>query len=784
LHLLDSRMKYARLLIFGILLVLLVGCGRPTDVPPTSPPPTPTPGTVLLQTDKDSYLAGEGEIQLVVQNTTGEPVYLPLCGPWVVYRQIGATQLAVWKMECEQDFIAYKLPAGRSVAGVISLSDPAAAPHYLNTQPGAHVAQVTVYADCAVGEPYQVETGSKYGELDDCAHREVFTSEPFQIEAGAEPSISPTPSPEQPNPPTATELPSTPTPVAAGLEPVGQIGGAVEAIAWNDGLVAAGVGPRLILFDPAGLTPIGQTELLPELAHDVALEGGRAYLALGTAGLLIVDLTDPAAPAIVGSFQPDGNVRNVVSAEPYVLLAAGPAGLWILDATDPANPTVVSHLETEQPATAVTVTPDRAYLLAGDKLIILDVSNPAAPTPLGEVEMTGGGRRILVSGSVAYVAAERDGVRLVDLSDVTAPAEMTVIQSENSAMALALVGKTLLAADYRAGLTLIDTTALTITGRLDTPGVAMGLAAQEGRVYLADYAGGIRQIDIQDPAAPQEDLPPYETLGWVNGVAVQDKLVAVAGTAGLGLVDVSDPAAPRQLFVQPGIPWVSEEVTLDGGRAYVVENTVGLRIFDLTSPPAEMGSYQVDRARAVVVQGQVAYLAHTKGLLALDVSAMPPTLLGSFVREWEAADALVTDQVIFVADTAGSVWALDISNPALPVETGRWERPAHGLTLGDQLLIAAAGPKGLRTAAIANPLQPIEMGRSLTGDARAVVVLDQIAFLADATSGIHIISLQDPAEPIELGVVGTAGTAVDIATDGELIYVADAAGGLLIYSWE
>jgi hypothetical protein len=107
-----------------------------------------------------------------------------------------------------------------------------------------------------------------------------------------------------------------------------------------------------------------------------------------------------------------------------------------------------------------------------------------------------------------------------------------------------------------------------------------------------------------------------------------------------------------------------------------------------------------------------------------------------------------------------------------------------GLALGENILLAAAGDKGLRTAAIGDPTRPIEMGRWITEDARAVAVIDQMAYLADARSGVHVIDVQNPAEPDEMGVLRTPGTPLDIATDGERVYVADGAGGVLVYSLE
>ncbi len=750
------------------LLALCVACGQPVGAPPTFPAATPAPAVVTLKLDDDTYLVGDGEIQLMVENATAEPVYLPLCGPWTVMRFVGSTRLSAWQMRCEVDYLAYELPPGRSVIGVISLSDPDAAPYYLDAQPGLHVAEVTVYTGCTVGEPVMEPAGPKYGELDACTNNRKLASPRFEILGETKPPASQTAEPGGP----------------AGLRLVGQIGGVVETVAASPELVAAGVGPQLFLLNPDDLTPLGRSGPLPALVRDVALEANRAYLALGPAGVAITDIANPSAPVVVGTFRPDGDVLDVVPAGRYLLLAAGNAGMWILDVDNPANPTAVGSWQTPQPAGGLFVLPGRAYLLADNTLHILDVNDPAAPILLGSTTLPDSGRRLAVAGSVAYVATQRAGVTVVDLSNETAPTVVATVPTDKSAMDLALLGDTLLIADYGAGLTAMDAATRAITGRLGTPGVTMALAVQGNRAYLADYAGGVRQVDLSIPSQPQPGNASLGTLGWVNRVVVRDGLAAVAGTAGLGLVDLTDPAAPGLHWLLPDIPWVSEDVALSENLALVVEGHGGLHLFSLDGTPAEVASYPIEGAQALDVAGNLAYLALRRGLLVLDISARPVAQVSSIVKEWDPADVLLEGSTLYVADRNGSIWVLDVSNPAQPVETGRWGQPGHGLALGDQILLAAAGDQGLRTAAIAEPARPIELGRFLTGDARGVAVLGSVGYLADAAGGVHVIDLRNPAEPAHLSTVETFGSPVGVTVAGNRVYVADGAGGLLIFEQE
>jgi len=249
----------------------------------------------------------------VIDNSTSQPVYLSMCGPWTVLRLAEANRIPVWQMQCPQDFLAFELPPGRSVGGTLSLSDPKAAPYYLEGLAGSYQAEVTVYSACAVSGAITVETGPKYGELADCARHERLVSLPFVVTGDLEAAVTPAPAVTQ-----VTE--------SVGLSMAAQVGGVVQSIAWQDGLVAAGVGPRLILFDPDDLLVLGHTGPFPGLVRDVALAGGRAYLALGESGLLVVDLADASEPRIAGSFLPGGFVQDVAVVDDLAILAAGTAG--------------------------------------------------------------------------------------------------------------------------------------------------------------------------------------------------------------------------------------------------------------------------------------------------------------------------------------------------------------------------------------------------------------------------------------------------------------------------
>jgi hypothetical protein len=169
--------------------------------------------------------------------------------------------------------------------------------------------------------------------------------------------------------------------------PIGGIGRAVSlANGPADSLVVASLDSGLVVVDKSDqMYPVISSQLaLPGLALDVfMLDDGRAVIALGEAGVGIVDLT--GEPTLTARYEVPGLASQVTVVDGHIYVAACSA-LHILDlATGEIKGTTWISL---------------AY--DGDILV--------APA-----------KDVAVQGGLAAVAAGRFGAVIVDVSDVTAP---------------------------------------------------------------------------------------------------------------------------------------------------------------------------------------------------------------------------------------------------------------------------------------------------------------------------------------------------------------------------
>ncbi len=220
--------------------------------------------------------------------------------------------------------------------------------------------------------------------------------------------------------PYGTTYTSTNLAVASfGAEPGRVFAGAngTAVVTAHNGAFSAGAEVRVETFAPTALSFLP----LPGAANDIALDGDFVYVAVGAADLAVVDVSNPAAPVLAATLSFPGEGFDVAVEDGIVYVAAGRGGLQVVDASTPSAPTLVGSAATTGSALGVAVAAGRAYVVDGARLYVFDVGNPAAPVRLASLTLPGRPRAVQVAGNLALVAAEREGVHVVDVSDPAAP---------------------------------------------------------------------------------------------------------------------------------------------------------------------------------------------------------------------------------------------------------------------------------------------------------------------------------------------------------------------------
>jgi len=201
------------------------------------------------------------------------------------------------------------------------------------------------------------------------------------------------------------------------------INGSGEAIdvSGDFAYIAAGsVGVHVIDVTDRSKPAVVKTYVTAGPASDVRVVGNTAYVAVGTAGLELVDITDPTNPTQLSVFKSAGSTADLMVDQRKAYLANGSGGIEIVDVSDPAAPFSLGTLGGLGNVMGIAAENGTVVVVADSSVIVIDARDPASPVRMGSVNI-GPVRDIAINGNYAYVAAYTSGYKVVRLTNPMAP---------------------------------------------------------------------------------------------------------------------------------------------------------------------------------------------------------------------------------------------------------------------------------------------------------------------------------------------------------------------------
>jgi len=283
-------------------------------------------------------------------------------------------------------------------------------------------------------------------------------------------------------------------------------------------------------------------------------------------------------PVLVGSIV-TSYAQGVTVVGNYAYVADGSSGLKIIDVSNKTGPILVGSTATGKRGYAQDVTVVGNYAYVSDQaggLKIIDVSNKASPILIRSA-VTSNARGVSVVGNYAYVADFTGGLKIIDVSNKTSPV-LVGSAATQQAWGITVVGNYAYVADATGGLKIIDVTNTanpTLVGSTAMAGYAYGVTVVGNYAYVAD-ATGLKIIDITNKASAV--LTGSVATQFASGVTVVGNYAYVAdGIGGLKIIDVSNKASP--ILVGNTTHQAAWDVAVLGNYAYVTDYYGGLKIF-------------------------------------------------------------------------------------------------------------------------------------------------------------------------------------------------------------
>lgn len=184
----------------------------------------------------------------------------------------------------------------------------------------------------------------------------------------------------------------------------------------GDYLYAVGEYKMVVLSLANPAVPDSVSQWLGNGFKDVDVQGGYAYLVSASAGLVIVDVGNPAAPVAAGTLSVPGGAWSVAVGAGYAYVGDGNGGLHVVDIGDPANPQDLGTVDL--PTKAVDLAVSGNCVMAADQtsgLQIVDVTIPQSPRILVAAQ-TSNSQGVVTAGDVIYLADGEVGLTIFDRS--------------------------------------------------------------------------------------------------------------------------------------------------------------------------------------------------------------------------------------------------------------------------------------------------------------------------------------------------------------------------------
>jgi hypothetical protein len=287
----------------------------------------------------------------------------------------------------------------------------------------------------------------------------------------------------------------------------------------------------------------------------------------------IIDCTNPYFLSVIGEHWTSGRCYDVQLAGDYAYVADGSSGLKVVDISNPEEPAIMDN-ELAERAKDVLIRGNRLYLLRGYGIFeIYDITTPGEPILLGfNNNYLSIANDIFVDGNYAYICHYLNNNGLVSIFNIGNPTNPTpsyYIGNLYYPRHVIVDSGYAYISDYDS-LIIYDVSnldSITYVSSYQYGNPSFQFAIDQPYLYIASSYTALEILNIQDPANPYF-VGAYDSLHTYK-ITLVDNHALLKGSFNLYLMDISNPEFPRLMSTHtPSNGWSAEEVTVRGDYIY------------------------------------------------------------------------------------------------------------------------------------------------------------------------------------------------------------------------
>jgi len=546
------------------------------------------------------------------------------------------------------------------------------------------------------------------------------------------------------------------------------------------------VGHDVVIFDRTDInnfgTQIGDVDIPGFDANNGRVIGSKVYVtSLASPDVWVVDLANPASPAILGKVTVGGNSSGVSSIKNDLFVAAGAAGLVDVDVTNPATPAIAGAFTTTGTAYDVALQSPYAYVANDNGLAVVPIST-APQVEASRVSMslqgatlviTGGSRAITGGGAITVAATDATANTTSTSQPVASDGTFSISFGASAGDAVSIEATdasgrksgsvSLGVVPFGSGVTFIP-----ILPAISETNFHPRSMAVEGNTLIVGgwQDGGTTKavtFDVTDPSAPVYKRTLTLSNGAVNDVNLRNNYALVNGDD-LAVVDLSNPTSTPVVFGDGNTDY---QGVLSGGYLFIATphfTTGMIRIYDVSNPAATRFLRDQSTVSGIDFRSFATYGANY--LIGFSPNKTSGGTIGHDVVIFDKSNI---NNLIRIGNPGNNNSDLDIPN----------FDAFRGKVVGKTLYVAGTNG-GVAVVDISDLTHPIVKTIIPAAEANAVDFSGTVGAIADGSAGVTFLDTTNPNAPVVTGTVPVGGSAWSVLFNRGNLYVANEQGIVVI----
>lgn len=538
-----------------------------------------------------------------------------------------------------------------------------------------------------------------------------------------------------------------------------------------------------------------------------------AYITLGSAGLLMYDISNPTAAKFLGHYKDGDYIEHIIVKGKNAFVTGDDYGLRIIDVSSPKNPKFIMDYSEVEYLSDIEMQDDYIFgLEMWTGLHVIDIRNPKNPNLVDTYSIyENDANEIRIKDNFLYLVG-LDSIEILDISNPQHIFFVTIWDFDVGIYSFDFYGLTAIISDYGNVLfyNISNPSNFTlITKYYDVRCRSISIQVVDHYVFSFGYRGFIC-FDVENPNNIVKVNEFIRRSGFAFRGLIHDEFIYLIDySMGIEIVYIGDltitPLSAGKIITGG----YTRDAFVQGNLAYISNLRGGLEILDVDNPTnpklickyTESSSYYT----SIYLENNKLYLTDyaTKTIEILDVSdPTSPERLSSLYDDFIGlgldSDMIVKDDIVFVIDIAyhypslvGMLNIVNCTNPAnVSVINSMYNQNAvfYDFYLVENHIFLATS-EGLLIYEISNEynLTLISEYSEISSSIGGVFVRDDVVYLAARDYGLIILDISDIENPILISSYDTNGASgfengcYNIYVESSIIYLTDFNDGLLFF---